>query len=262
MIYDVLQGSEAWNDLRAKRLTATGVGEWFIADSKLTLTKDQIGAELARLGKAYKKSAKVGDLAELLPAEIVEANQGYMVKDLDARHTAMTKLLVAECSSLPTPSWTGNAFTDFGSYYEQEACDAFELETGFTVGKIGFVDLDGFPLFGCSPDRYVYKDGQPIGLLEIKCLPEKHGAMLVSKRIPMEYRMQLHWQMAVCGFDRAWFYGYSPDPQLNDLIIPVEADWLTHKIMRAMPGFDRDYKTFRADHWASVTNLPFEEVAE
>lgn len=244
MIHDVQQNSEAWECLRRGRLTASEAGEWLVAEPKLTLTKSEICTELDRLQTDYKKAAKVGDLAALLPPAIIQANQGFLKKDQEARQDTMCRMLGQELSTTINEEWAGNRFTDFGNAFEDEACAAFEIQTGYTLKKVGFVTLDGFDYFGCSPDRYVYDDaGEPLGVLEVKCKPIEHSRIVINGALPKEHRMQVHFQMAITGLDRAWFYAYSPD--MKALTVEVPADEFTQRILDALETFDRDYRAFR-----------------
>lgn len=246
MIHNVDQNSEEWEKLRRGKLTASEAGEWLIAEPKLTLNKDEICAILTEKCILHKKSAKVGDLAKLLPQEIIDANQGFLKKDQEARRATMCRMLGKELSTPMVDEWTGNRFTDFGHAFEDEACGSFEIETGYQTKKVGFVTLDGFEHFGCSPDRYVYDGDKPIGVLEVKCKPLDHSKMVIDGILPQEHRIQVHFQMAVTGLERAFFYAYSPDMQ--SLLIDVYADGLTKLIERALVKFDADYTTFREEN--------------
>lgn len=248
MIHDIEQGSDAWDQIRRGKLTASEAGEWLLALPTLTLTKEKISERLSELCISHKKSAKVGDLAMLLPMEIIEANQGYLKKDQEARHNTMCRMLGRELSLSQGDEFMGNRFTDFGHNYEDEAASAFEIETGLTTKKVGFVTLDGYDSFGCSPDRYVYDGDTPVGVLEIKCKPLDHSKIVIEGRLPPEHRIQVHFQMACSGFDRAWFYAFSPD--MKPLNVEISANGTTTLMLRALATFDDDYRIFRD------TNLP------
>jgi|DEB0MinimDraft_6_1074348.scaffolds.fasta_scaffold07970_6 hypothetical protein len=247
MIHNVDQNSEAWENLRRGKLTASQVGEWLVADPKLTLKGTEIKSILDELEIPHKKSSLVGELAKLLPANIVADNQGYLAKDLAARRKTMCRMIGQEFSSHAN-EWMGNNATDFGNAFEDEACSKFEIETGFATEKIGFVTLDGFNYFGASPDRMVYSADKKsvLGPLEVKCKPEAHAETVINGILPPEHRLQVHFQMVLTGCEQAWFYAYSPD--MESLIVPVQADGLTRKMEQAMVKFDAEYSAFREEH--------------
>jgi len=255
MIHYCLQNSEEWEALRRGKLTASEAGDWLLAESKLNLTGDQIKAKLDELGIAYKKSSTVGVLTSLLPAEVINDNQGYLKKDLEARQAAMYRMITRELGTV-TSAWTGNRFTDFGNEFEDEAASEFELRTGFICEKVGFVTLDGYDYIGCSPDRYVYSADKStfLGPLEIKCKPEGHAKMVIEDIMPDDHKLQLHFQMVMSGSNKGFFFGYSPDMQ--PLMKVVYADSYTSRLEESLIRFNEDYKAFRA------VNLPKIQVGE
>jgi hypothetical protein len=252
MIHTFPQNSEAWEAARRGKLTSSKAGQWLVAQPSLTLTKPNITSRLDALGIAYKKSALVPELAALLPSDVREANQGYLKKDAEARRNIMCQLIGEEEGKSWAETFTGNRFTDYGNETEPIACESFELETGLETKPIGFVSLDGYP-FGASPDRMVYRQGDaaPLGILEVKCKsPTHHVEMLVANQLPNEHRMQVHYQMVICGVEQAWFYGYSPD--MRSLTIHVTADSFTRRLKDSLIAFDREYKAFRAEHLPKI----------
>lgn len=244
MIHNLDQGSEAWDMIRRGKLTASEAGDWLVSEPKLQLTKEEISERLTEAGIPHKKSAKVGDLAALLPDGIVRANMGFLKKEQEARYGTMCRILCKELSTTWTEEWTGNKFTDFGHAFEDEACTAFELETGYETKKVGFVTLDGFDYFGCSPDRYVHDGIEPIGVLEVKCRPIDHARLVIEGILPPEHKLQVHFQMAITGLDQAFFYAYSPD--MKPLLVNVAADRFTEKVKESLIKFNDDYLEFRS----------------
>jgi len=252
MIHEVDQNSHAWEDLRAGKLTASEAGEWLLAEPKLRLNGGEIKSELDRLGIKYVKTSKVGDLADLLPADIIANNQGYLKKDTEARESAMCKMIGRELSPV-TNDWMGNRFTDFGHEFEDMAATEFELRTGYTCKKVGFVTLDGFQYFGASPDRYIYdSDGSFIGPLEIKCKPEAHVKIVIGDVLPDEHKLQVHYQILLSGSQVGYFFAYSPDMQ--PFTIKIHADEYTDKLEKSLIKFDAEYQQFRNSHLNKLTN--------
>jgi len=69
----------------------------------------------------------------------------------------------------PLDTWNGNKYTEYGHEIEELARLAYEMGTGTTVERVGFV-TDDLERWGCSPDGLVGDDG----MVEIKCLPKEH----------------------------------------------------------------------------------------
>lgn len=96
-----------------------------------------------------------------------------------------------------------------GKALEPEAVQQFEFVNEVETMKVGFVTTDD-GRFGCSPDRWIVKNGLPIGLLEVKCpAPQTHLAYWADG--PEDtYRPQLFGQMLICEMEWVDFYSYHP----------------------------------------------------
>lgn len=80
---------------------------------------------------------------------------------------------------------------------EDEAILMYEMQTGNTVDKVGFIERDEFS--GCSPDGLVGEDG----IIEVKC--PKQAVFLkqvVEDKIKPEYYTQIQYNLFVSG--RKW----------------------------------------------------------
>ena len=108
-----------------------------------------------------------------------------------------------------------NRFTSsamqWGVDHEDEAREAYEIETGNIVDLVGFVRHPTIDWFGASPDGLVGKDG----LLEIKC-PETstHIARIEAGVVPEEYKPQMLVQLLCTG--RSWVDFVDYDPRIDD----------------------------------------------
>jgi len=107
-----------------------------------------------------------------------------------------------------------NKNMEWGTEYEAEARQAYQLETFNYVKQIGFVELNEF--VGGSPDGLIGEDGG----LEIKC-PKKttHLATILGKKMPDIHIPQVQGSMYIT--DRAWwdFVSYHPLFKTNKLFI-------------------------------------------
>lgn len=118
-----------------------------------------------------------------------------------------------------------------GNELEPQALSLYELETGFTVQKAGFVTNDKVSkIAGASPDGLVEKDGN----LEIKAFDDtKHFKMIIESKkgdftIESQYLWQVQMQMLIT--ERKWtdFVAYNPNYKESLLIKRVLPD----KVMR------------------------------
>ena len=87
---------------------------------------------------------------------------------------------------------------------EADAIRAYEALTGMLVGRVGFMEAEGYPA-GCSPDGVVEGQDGFYGLVEIKCPTTKvHVGYLRGGVVPALYQTQLTHSLWVAGPE----YGY------------------------------------------------------
>lgn len=95
-------------------------------------------------------------------------------------------------------TFEGNKWTVRGKDYEADAVLAYEAAENVDTEKVGFV-TDDKRTMGCSPDRYVGKDG----MLEIKVpAPKTHIATLLKKDLAKHHYPQVMGQLLIC--EREW----------------------------------------------------------
>lgn len=96
-----------------------------------------------------------------------------------------------------------------GLIFEPIARKLAEKELGTTIEECGFVECS--PMYGCSPDGLIMKDGKIDAVVEIKC-PEPMAfykqLMNCAKR---EYQLQMQFAMNICDCPRAYFVLYCPE---------------------------------------------------
>lgn len=120
--------------------------------------------------------------------------------------------IVAARMKLFTVAFTGSAWTDYGSDFEDSAVLAYEKQFGVKTTKAGFVFPDFTMDFGGSPDRLVnvtQRDAEHWdceGVLEVKCLKA-------------ETLMEMHLKDGV-----AELYA---KPQIQGLLWITKAKWLS-----------------------------------
>lgn len=116
-----------------------------------------------------------------------------------------------------------NAHMDRGNEQEQFARWAYELATGYSVERVGFIDHDTVRA-GCSPDGLIA--GQKRGA-EIKCvIPTVQVQTVEDGGYPSEHRAQIQGSLWITGYEAWDFCSYSPDMpgKLRTYIFPVERD--------------------------------------
>lgn len=116
-----------------------------------------------------------------------------------------------------SPESFSNEWMERGHELEDEARQAYELETFNKVSDGGFCELNEW--VGASPDGFVDEDG----LIEIKCPAyNTHMNYLLKQKLPSQYKWQVQGQMWVTG--RKWCDFVSYHPNLPILILRIERD--------------------------------------
>jgi len=133
--------------------------------------------------------------------------------------TYIMELMAESIAKVPEDRYI-NVDMEAGNNLEADARALYELETGFTVEQVGFIELDEY--IGASPDGLVGDDG----LIEIKCKNnKKHFEMILNgeKGIESKYIWQMQMQMWVC--DKKWvdFVSFNAN---------FEKSLVVHRIMR------------------------------
>jgi hypothetical protein len=142
-----------------------------------------------------------------------------------------------------------------GSELEAQARKWFTVDTGFDVEEVGFIESDSH-LIGVSPDGVINayptdEDGNPVpdgeGVvldlipLELKVpKPSTHISWLIQGVLPKAHIQQVHFSMAVTGAPYAYFMSYSPD--IEPIILRVERDDYTEKMVNAIEVYEADFK--------------------
>ena len=125
-----------------------------------------------------------------------------------------------------------NRHTIRGNKYEDMARQIYELETGYTVRQVAFIEIS--PHIGCSPDGLINKDG----LIEIKCMGDKRFYEFVStSKIDSDHYNQMQMQLYVTK--RKWcdYFVFNPNYSPNYLKVRVTPDM--EAIMQIKAGLVR-----------------------
>lgn len=119
---------------------------------------------------------------------------------LGASETKKNKLLQKAAEKITGESDEEHIITEDikrGIDLEDEAILMYEMQTGNTVDKVGFIERDEFS--GCSPDGLVGEEG----IIEVKC--PKQSVFLkqvVEDKIKPEYYTQIQYNLFISG--RKW----------------------------------------------------------
>lgn len=136
--------------------------------------------------------------------------------------TLIWEKLSRRYSSAPDEEYT-NEHIERGVELEDQACSLYELETGATVEKVGFVTNEAISsVGGASPDRLVGKDG----LLEVKCPNDTKFFRMMVEGIAVEpqYGWQAQMQMLFTGREWCDLCLYNPNFKQSFLIVRLEPD--------------------------------------
>ena len=183
--HDIQQGSAAWHRLRNLNFTASNLGPFALEPVKITLTVDEIKAELDARGIAYKGITKRDDLLAKLPGKEayaklssgartaiiaqIKSERMQAIRDRIAaanesgeplQMSAEEDILYAreeELAAKEEKQFGFNIPVKYGKMLEPFARAYYQKVTGFKVTEVGFIEHgDGTSGFGCSPDGLVY----------------------------------------------------------------------------------------------------------
>ena len=152
---------------------------------------------MQRCGKVT--ASRVADILAKTKSGPAASRQNYLAQ------------LVAERLTLTVePSFINEAMR-WGTEHEPIARALYELQTGYTVDQVSFVNHPTIDMAGASPDGLVLNDG----LVEIKCPnTATHIDYLLSGGVPSKYKPQMSWQL-ICT-ERSWCDFVSFDPRMPD----------------------------------------------
>lgn len=154
---------------------------------------------------------RLGKLTASHAATIATAGKGLETLCFD---------LVAEILTKRRKDTYSNAAMEQGNLLEDQARTLFELETGFTVEQVGFVERDAF--CGCSPDGFILDRTSGV---EIKCPQDNtYAKYLYDGAIKPEYYAQMQMQMMLTGCDHWYYVVFNPNFEKSIVITKVEAD--------------------------------------
>ncbi len=122
---------------------------------------------------------------------------------------------------------TGKAIRTFVSHWmergaalEPEALAYYELKTGRTVDRVGFVYKDARRLVGCSPDGLFLSEDSGV---EVKCpSPKVHLRYLAAGVMPTAHIAQVQGAMWITGAEVWDWESYHPD--YPGLILTIKRD--------------------------------------
>ena len=261
------QGTPEWHRIRALNFNASEIGPFALEPVKITLTVDEIKAELDTLSIIRTGLTKRDDLLSKLPGKdayakltggaqtaiISKIKQERMqsIRDRIALANASGETLAMsheedilfsrneELSAKEEKSFEYNIPVKYGKMLEPFARAYYEKLTRFAVVEVGFVEHgDGTSGFGCSPDGLIvqavkYPPWTEMHGVEIKCpIPETHIGWLLDGTLPDEHKLQVHACMAVTGLDRWDFLSYCPGE--SPLLVTVERDDFTEQLLAGL----------------------------
>lgn len=265
---NIIQGTPGWHRLRNLNFTASELGPFALEPVKITLTVEEIKAELDARGIARNGLTKRDDLLAKLPgkeayAKLTGGAQTAIISQIKQERmqairdrialanaagevfpmTAEEDILFSrdeELAAKEEKQFEYNIPVKWGRKLEPFARAYYEQLTGFTVSEVGFIEHgDGKSGFGCSPDGLVSipgDEGGPSALshgCEIKCpIPETHIAWLLDGDLPDEHKFQVHTCMAVTGLSRWDFLSYCPGE--SPLLVTVERNEFTEQLLAGL----------------------------
>lgn len=154
---------------------------------------------------------RLGKLTASHAATIATAGKGLETLCFD---------LAAEILTKQRKDTFQSAAMEQGNALEDQARTLFELQTGYTVEQVGFVEEDDF--CGCSPDGFILDRTSGI---EIKCPQDNTFAKyLYDEEIKPEYYAQMQMQMLLTGAKYWYYVVFNPHFDEQIIIRKVDAD--------------------------------------
>lgn len=266
---DIIQGTPEWHRLRNLNFTASELGPFALEPVKITLTVEEIKAELNARKIIFTGITKRDDLLAKLPgkeayAKLTGGAQTAIISQIKQERMQAIRDRIALANAAGEPlqmsptedilfsrdeelaakeekQFEYNIPVKWGRKLEPFAREYYEKLTGFNVSEVGFIEHgDGKSGFGCSPDGLIYFDNGDGGSpnwpnhgIEIKCpIPETHIAWLLDGGLPDEHKFQVHTCMAVTGLSRWDFLSYCPGE--SPLLVTVERDAFTEQLLAGL----------------------------
>lgn len=128
----------------------------------------------------------------------------------------MNQIIAEIITGESAETFAGNAHTDRGKEYEEEAVAYYAMVHGIEPQKIGFCVTDDGKL-GCSPDRFVGEDG----MLEVKTgLPHVLIESALNNKLEQDHRPQTQCGLRVTN--RKWVDTMLYNPKMKPIIIRAE----------------------------------------
>jgi putative phage-type endonuclease len=147
-------------------------------------------------------AARLGKVTASRIADVMSTGAG--------RKNYMAELVCERLTGRREEGYT-NAAMQWGIDNEPLARAMFELETGYSVREVGFIEHPTIHMSGASPDGIVMDGEHMIGLVEIKCPnTATHIDYLESKKIPGKYKLQMAWQLMVTRQTVCYFVSFDP----------------------------------------------------
>ena len=147
-----------------------------------------------------------------------------------------TDLILKKCGH---KKFNGNAATEHGNKYEDEARDIYCLKYNEVSHEIGLYPHPTIPWLGGSPDG-ITESGK---LIEIKC-PLKRK---ITPEVPVYYMPQLQLLMEILDLDEAVFIQYKPE----NLTWPEPAEFVVTEVPRDREWFKTNLPIME-DLWNKV----------
>lgn len=263
---DIIQGTPAWHRLRALNFTASEIGPFALEPVKITLTVEEIKAELSARKILFTGITKRDDLLAKLPgkeayAKLTGGARTAIISQIKAERIQAIRDRIAlanaagevfpmseeedilfsreeELAAKEEKQFEYNIPVKWGKRLEPFARAYYENLTGFTVSEVGFIEHgEGKSGFGCSPDGVIVSEpdrpDSAMHGIEIKCpIPETHIDWLLDGGLPDEHRFQVEMCMVCSGLDRWDFLSYCPGE--SPLLVTTHRSEFTERLLAGL----------------------------
>ena len=202
----------------------------------------------ARLGKAT--ASRISDVV----AGTGAAGTRKIAGGGATREKYLIDLVLERVTGKRAEGFTSKAVRD-GIEREAEAAARYEFNTKTKLAEVGFVLHPTIDFSGASPDRLA----GDVGLVQIKCPePHTHYAYICEDALPINYRLQMQWEMACAKALWCDFVSYHPE-------FPISKRLHTRRVNREpalIVELERAVREFLAEAEAAYVRLMADEEIE
>lgn len=225
VILDCVQGTTDWLIERLWRLTAS--------EAKTNITSE---------GDLSRSKAAIGAIDKLIAGIECASEMQHRREFIDQLDDRDLKKFIAHYTG---EKFNGNLHTERGKDLEADASALLSEEIGIQLMDVGMCvmgDNAKTGLVSCSPDGLGYNSQNVLitgAELKNPCLAKFNG-IVADRVLPKDYKLQVHFSMAVCELESWHFGAHFPGKRVFPL--EVKREKFTDKVAKSLREFADLYR--------------------